>query len=77
MPLFGSRISFFILAFDSKSNMFAIEFAMVSNEPLPIRSPFSQLSSTKRMTEVWSVSVWSTKFCLAQGEMTISGWRGP
>jgi hypothetical protein len=36
-----------------------------------------QLSSMKRAIEVWSVSVWSTWFCLANGEMTMSGMRVP
>ncbi len=27
--------------------------------------------------EDWSVSVWSTKLCLANGETTSSGKRGP
>ncbi len=45
----------------------AMELASASNEPLPMRWPSSQLSSTKRMIEVWSVTVWSTKFCLGPG----------
>ena len=48
-----------------KSIMLWMELAMASYEPEPMRCPFSQLSSTKRMTDVWSVSVPSTKFCFA------------
>lgn len=36
-----------------------------------------QLSSTNRMIEDWSVSVWSTALRLAQGEITRNGCRGP
>ena len=54
-----------------------IEPAMASNEPLPMRCPPSQLSSTKRITELWSVTLWSTKFFFAQGEITRKGSLGP
>lgn len=37
----------------------------------------AQLISMKRMIEVWSVTVWSTKFGFAKGEATRNGRRGP
>jgi len=36
-----------------------------------------QLYSTKLMIEDWSLALWSTKFALAQGEITSIGRRGP
>src|SRR5215469_11950121 len=50
-----------------KFSMFVIGPARVSNDPPPIRCPLSQLSSINRITEDWSVTVWSTKFGLANG----------
>src|SRR5262249_41912364 len=50
--------------------------ARSSNELSPMR-PVFQLSSMNRRMEVWSVTVWSTKFALAYGEITSSGRRGP
>jgi len=38
-----------------------------------MRCPPSQLSSTKRISDVWSVTVLSTKLRLANGEMAING----
>src|SRR4029077_8009211 len=60
-----------------KLNICVMELAIPSKEPWPIRCPASQLSSTKRIIELWSVTVLSTKFSLAQGEMTSSGNLGP
>src|ERR1019366_1052807 len=60
-----------------KSNIWLMELAIASKEPLPIRCPPSQLSSMKWMTDVWSVTVRSTKFCFAYGEMTSNGSLGP
>jgi hypothetical protein len=31
----------------------------------------------KRRIDDWSVTMWSTPFGRANGEMTSSGWRGP
>ncbi len=39
--------------------------------------PSCQLSSMKRMTDVWSVLVWSTWLTRLHGEMTRNGSRGP
>jgi hypothetical protein len=36
-----------------------------------------QFCSMKARIELWSVRVWSTTFVLAQGEITMSGRRGP
>src|SRR5712671_4021209 len=60
----------------SNENRFRSEPALVSKEKLPIL-PVSQLSSMNRSTELWSVTVWSTKLDFAKGEITRSGWRGP
>ena len=58
--------------------MFSIEPAIVSNEPpVWMRVPPSQLSSTNFRIELWSTSVWSTKFFFANGETTSSGMRVP
>src|SRR6202051_1603337 len=54
-----------------------MELAIPSKEPWPIRWPSNQLSSTKRMIELWSVTEWSTKFCFAHGERTSKGCLGP
>jgi len=40
-----------------KLNIWVMELASASNEPWPMRCPLSQLSSTKRMIEVWSVTL--------------------
>ena len=74
-PVSGSRKSF-PASGRSKSNRPRSEPATSSNERSPIR-PSSQLSSTKRRIDDWSVSVWSTKFGLANGEITRSGSLGP
>ena len=42
-----------------------------------MRCPPSQLSSTNRVIEVWSVTLWSTKFCRAHGETISRGSLGP
>ena len=49
--------------------------AVASNDPAMRGRP--QLSSMNRMIDDWSVSVWSTKLALANGEITSSGRRGP
>jgi hypothetical protein len=76
-PVEGLRIRVPSLLIWLKLNIWLMELAMPSNDPPPILCPLSQLSSTKRMTEVWSVTVWSTAFSSAHGEITISGCRGP
>src|SRR5580704_8184669 len=76
-PVDGLRIRVPSLLIWLKLNIWLMELAMPSKEPWPIRCPPSQLSSMKRMTEVWSVAVWSTKFSSAHGEITIKGCRGP
>ena len=58
-----------------KLNMLFSEPAMASKEPLILGS--FQLSSMNLVMELWSLIVWATKLCLAQGEMTSSGSRGP
>src|ERR1700691_3702904 len=76
-PVLGSRMSVPLLRIFLKLNMLVIEPAIASNEPPPILCPPSQLSSMKRITELWSVTVWSTKFFLAHGEITRNGSLGP
>ena len=58
-PVLSLRMQLAVCGF-LKSNMVMMEPAMASKEPLPIRWPPSQLSSIKRMIELWSVMVWST-----------------
>lgn len=60
-----------------KLNICVMGLAMASKEPCPMRCPASQLSSMNWMMELWSVTVWSTKFCFAHGEMTRRGSLGP
>jgi hypothetical protein len=76
-PVLGLRNSTPFVRIFVKLNICAIELAIPSNDPWPIRVPPSQLSSTKRMIELWSVRVWSTKFARAQGEITSKGNLGP
>ena len=76
-PVSSFKYSRPIRAGRRKSNIPAMEFVTASNDPCPMRSPCSQLSSTKRMMEVCAVSVWSTKLTRAQGEITSMGRRGP
>src|SRR5216684_2865869 len=40
-----------------KLNIWVMELASASNEPWPMRCPPSQLSSTNRVIEVWSVTL--------------------
>ena len=42
-----------------------------------LSGPVPQLSSMRRRIELWSVSVLSTKFVRAYGEITSNGSRGP
>jgi hypothetical protein len=76
-PVLGFRKSTPLLLNRRKLNICVSEFAMVSKEPWPMRTPPSQLSSMKRIAELWSVTVWSTKFRLAHGEITSKGNLGP
>ncbi len=50
---------------------------MASNDWSPIPAARCQLSSMNCRIEDWSVSVWSTSWRVANGEITSSGWRGP
>src|ERR671939_939842 len=59
-----------------KSNRLVSGPARTSKEPSPMR-PSCQLSSMNRITEVWSVLVWSTWFTRLHGEITRNGSRGP
>jgi hypothetical protein len=56
-PVVGLRMKFDFTDTFVKFIIPWMELARASNEPFPIRWPFSQLSSTKRMIEVWSVTV--------------------
>jgi hypothetical protein len=56
-PVLGFRKSTPLLLNRRKLNICVSEFAMVSKDPWPMRTPPSQLSSMKRMTELWSVTV--------------------
>ena len=58
-PVAGSRVSIAVCGW-AQSNMPLIDPAIASNEPWPRRCPPIQLSSMKRITLVWSVTVWST-----------------
>ncbi len=58
LPVVGSSVRAGVEAF--QSNIGSSLPAMASNEPWPMRSPPSQLSSMNFSTELWSVSVWST-----------------
>ena len=51
-PVSGLRIKVPLLRIFVKSNIWLIEFAIESNDPVPIRCPPSQLSSMKWITEV-------------------------
>jgi hypothetical protein len=51
-PVFGLRMKRSLVTVCLKSNKELIESAIPSKDPWPIRCPFSQLSSMKRMTEV-------------------------
>ncbi len=53
----------------AKSSMPRIDPARASNDWSPMR-PVDQLSSMNFVVEVCSIAVWSTSFCLANGEMT-------
>jgi len=55
-----SRYSLGALPVPVKSNRPMMLPELASKEPAPMRVPPSQLSSMKRTTEVWSISVWST-----------------
>src|SRR3954454_16987040 len=50
--------------------------ASASNDWSPSR-PSRQLSSTKRVIEVWSVVAWLTELRRAYGEIASRGVRGP
>ena len=68
-PVSGSRIKVrfeWNLLYSLKSNKFVIDPAMASKDWLPIR-PTCQLSSMKRVIELWSATVWETKFSFANG----------
>src|SRR5580658_396692 len=69
-PVVGFRMNKSLSTSCLKLNICVMEFAIVSNEPAPMRSPSSQLSSTKWIVELWSVTEWSTKFRFAHGEIT-------
>ena len=56
-PVLGFRKSTPLLLTLLKLNIWEIELAIPSNEPCPMRWPLSQLSSTNRMIEDWSVTV--------------------
>ena len=85
LPVAGSRISVGALQLaklniparskGTPSLLSAVLVSAWSNEP-EIAGRF-QLYSMKFTTEAWSLRLWSTLFCLAHGEMTISGGRGP
>jgi hypothetical protein len=51
-PVLSFRINNSSLGTCLKSNIWLIEFAMPSNEPCPMRSPPSQLSSMNRTVEL-------------------------
>src|ERR1039458_4432269 len=77
LPVVGFKISVPLVLTLVKLNIWVIEFAMASYEPVSSRCPASQLSSMKRRIDVRSVTEWSTKFSFAYGEMTINGSLGP
>jgi len=56
-PLPASRTNVPAFCIVEKFSMPASEFASTSKDPPPMRWPFSQSSSMKRRTEVWSVTV--------------------
>ena len=59
-----------------KSNILSIFPAFASNDWFP-SLPNPQLSSIKRMIDVWSVMEWSTKFVFEYVEITNNGRWGP
>ena len=75
-PVVGLRrttLGFGITAALVKLNMFVKGPAMLSKEPPPMRWLERKTSSMKRVIELWSVTVESTAFFLAQGEITRKG----
>ena len=55
----------------------AIELAIASNEPPPIRWPLSQLSSMKRTIELWSSHGVIDEILPGEGRQISNGMRGP
>jgi len=60
-----------------KSNMLRSDLAIASIDPLPSRLPLSQRFSMYLITDVWSVTLCSTKLTLASGEIMSNGSRRP
>jgi len=77
-PVIGERIGRLVFGgvTEVKLNMLLIGFAMASKEPPPM-VPKLQFCSINVTIDVWIVKVWSTKFALAQGEITSNGVRTP